>query len=89
MSLERLFLRIAITLLTFYGLMGLGILVCYIVGVNPYSASFLIFPLGFILTMIWQKKHLDGNLKMRMKDWVYCCLFFLFVVVGIIASKPY
>ncbi len=90
MNLERLFLRIAITLFTFYGLMGLSVLVCYMVGINSYSVSFLLFPLGFILTMVLQKKHMDGELKMRKKDWIYCDLFFLFVVVvGFVASKPY
>lgn len=67
MNLERLFLCIAITLFTFYGLMGLSVLVCYMVGINSYSVSFLLFPLGFILTMVLQKKHMDGELKMRKK----------------------
>lgn len=34
MDLERLSLRIAITLLPFYGLMALGVLICYVAEVN-------------------------------------------------------
>lgn len=90
MDLERLSLRIAITLLPFYGLMALGVLICYVAEVNPASFSLLIFLLSFVLTMMIEKKYVDGNLRMRVKDWVYCSLFFLFVVaVGMIASRTY
>ncbi|WP_455669612.1 hypothetical protein [Phocaeicola sp.] len=90
MNLERLFLRIVVTLLPFYGLMSLGILICYMVEVEPVSLSLFIFPLAFVLAVVVEKKYLDKNLRMGIKDWIYCSLFFLFVVVvGMIASNSY
>lgn len=90
MNLERLFLRIAVTLFSFYGLMTLGVLACYLTGIEPVSLSCLIFPLAFILSVVIEKRYLDKKLNMRIKDWIYCLLFFMFVVIiGMIASNPY
>ena len=90
MDLERLFLRIVITLFSFYGLITVGILVCYYVGLKLDSFNFLIFSLAFIISIMIEKQILDKNLRMSLIDWIYFLSFFLFlIVVGIIVSNSY